>query len=302
MSKKNGLDNVQIAAPCSANWNDMQGDERTRMSSQCSKNVHNIADMTRKEAEDLLSEQGVSVCMRIFRRGDNTIITDDCPVGLRKLRQGVESLTRAVATILGFVLSASLSAFAAVEEHQVNSKPESMPSGVGGGIGAAVGDSQAENAAQEIDHAPVYIRVVPKDTKLPIMLDTVVDSDTAKDGDEFSATSLQDLTIDGATVVPKGSAIKGRIYCHKCSTRLTALELKFESLTSPGNLPIPLIAHLVTHGGIVKVHRGLKDLTVEIKMDTGVVSLGVKMGGAPVGLQPANKSSMRRYTEEVRIA
>ncbi|HMP53386.1 MAG TPA: hypothetical protein PKD05_17685, partial [Candidatus Melainabacteria bacterium] len=56
-----------------------------------------------------------------------------------------------------------------------------------------------------------YVRVVPTGTKIPIIMDTAVDSDTSQEADEFSARTAEDLSIDGATVIPAGSIIKGRI-------------------------------------------------------------------------------------------
>lgn len=84
------LNNLMIAAPCSVSWDSMEslGDDlqRVRYCSLCSKNVYNISDMSSQEAESFLNENGVSQCMRFFRRADGTIINDNCPRGLRKIR------------------------------------------------------------------------------------------------------------------------------------------------------------------------------------------------------------------------
>ena len=53
-----------------------------------------------------------------------------------------------------------------------------------------------------------YVRIVPSGTKIPIVMDTAVDSDTSQEGDEFSARTVEDLTIDGTTVIPAGSIIE----------------------------------------------------------------------------------------------
>lgn len=97
------LDSVQIASPCSASWEEMTGDERTRHCSQCRLDVHNISAMTRGEAEAFLAERlsgGNHVCARLFRRADGTILTADCPVGLAALRtKARRTVTRAAAAI-----------------------------------------------------------------------------------------------------------------------------------------------------------------------------------------------------------
>jgi hypothetical protein len=82
------LDRISIASPCSANWNDMQGDDRRRFCASCRLHVHDLSAMTRDDAEALLRAAGQGrVCVRLFRRADGRVLTRDCPVGLRqKLR------------------------------------------------------------------------------------------------------------------------------------------------------------------------------------------------------------------------
>jgi hypothetical protein len=77
------LDEVQVASPCHAEWNDMTGDERVRFCGSCDKNVYNLSGMTRREATDLLVRTEGRVCVRFFRRPDGTMLTADCPVGVR---------------------------------------------------------------------------------------------------------------------------------------------------------------------------------------------------------------------------
>jgi hypothetical protein len=80
------LDRIEIASPCSVPWDSMQGDGRKRFCGDCKQHVYNVAAMTRAEAEELLACEG-SVCLRLFRRADGTVLTADCPVGLRRKRR-----------------------------------------------------------------------------------------------------------------------------------------------------------------------------------------------------------------------
>ncbi len=91
---------VRIATPCTANWDEMTGDDKVRYCGQCHLNVYNSAAMTDEEVLRTLSgiAQGKRVCMRIYRRQDGTILTKDCPIGVRKLQ---ENLRRAAAFIAG---------------------------------------------------------------------------------------------------------------------------------------------------------------------------------------------------------
>src|SRR6185369_717825 len=80
------LDNVYIASPCSADWDEMRGDERVRFCGRCEKNVYNLSAMTRAEAEAAVAAREGRLCVRFFRRSDGTMLTADCPVGARRLR------------------------------------------------------------------------------------------------------------------------------------------------------------------------------------------------------------------------
>jgi hypothetical protein len=82
------LDQVRVASPCNASWDDMTGDDRVRFCGKCEKNVFNISAMPREDAEQLLRERvGGELCVRFYQRTDGTVLTEDCPVGVRKKRR-----------------------------------------------------------------------------------------------------------------------------------------------------------------------------------------------------------------------
>ena len=81
------IDDIQIASPCTAKWNDMAGDDFARHCAECSKNVYNLSLLTRAEANELIREKEGTLCVRFFRRFDGTVLTADCPVGLRTVRR-----------------------------------------------------------------------------------------------------------------------------------------------------------------------------------------------------------------------
>ena len=94
------LDDIRIASPCTMRWEDMTGGDRVRFCAACQKNVFNLSDMKRGEALDLMRSTEGRVCARFYRRKDGTILTADCPVGLRLAAR------RAKRAILGATLSA----------------------------------------------------------------------------------------------------------------------------------------------------------------------------------------------------
>lgn len=94
--KEDPLKNLRIASPCPMNWTQMTGDERVRFCSSCNLHVYNIAELTRKQATKLITETEGRICGRIYRRSDGTVITKDCPIGLRAIRRRVARVTGAV--------------------------------------------------------------------------------------------------------------------------------------------------------------------------------------------------------------
>ncbi len=91
------LDDVRIASPCPARWEDMIGDDRVRFCGQCTKNVYNLSALSREEGEALLraaqereagqAGAGAGLCVRIYRRSDGTVLTADCPTGVRRKKR-----------------------------------------------------------------------------------------------------------------------------------------------------------------------------------------------------------------------
>ncbi len=80
------LDNLRVASPCDMNWDEMSGDARSRFCGKCAKHVYNLSNMTRAEGEALIAEKEGKLCVRFYQRADGTVLSADCPVGMRKLR------------------------------------------------------------------------------------------------------------------------------------------------------------------------------------------------------------------------
>lgn len=113
------LDNISIATPCSAEWDNMSGTDTIRFCGQCSKNVYDISAMSESEAVSFLAGQQMVPCLKFFRRADDTIIFDNCPAGLRRVRSGVKATVKFVSTVLA-TLMYSVAAFAKDETQPVS--------------------------------------------------------------------------------------------------------------------------------------------------------------------------------------
>lgn len=88
-AEPNLLNTIHVASPCSAAWDRMEGDDRARYCGECRKHVYNLSDMSTAEAEALVREKEGNLCGRFYRRRDGTVMTDNCPVGLRRLRRAL---------------------------------------------------------------------------------------------------------------------------------------------------------------------------------------------------------------------
>lgn len=107
------LEDIKVASPCHARWDDMVGDAKSRHCAACDKHVFNLSAMTREEAELTMLEKTGEVCIRLYRRADGTVITADCPVGVRKKRLRLVGVLA-----LGAGALASAAGYAAVRESE----------------------------------------------------------------------------------------------------------------------------------------------------------------------------------------
>ena len=104
ITNANPLDGVRIASPCSSNWNDMSGTERSRFCLECKLTVYNLSDMTQREAESFLMASEGTVCLRIYRRNDGTVITKDCPSRADRIKKRASHFaTACLALVAAFV-------------------------------------------------------------------------------------------------------------------------------------------------------------------------------------------------------
>lgn len=95
------LHTLKVASPCHADWDQMQGDDQARFCGTCRKNVYNLSEMTEGEAQALINRLEGRLCVRFYTRADGTLLTQDCPVGLRAVRRTLaRKLSYAAALLL----------------------------------------------------------------------------------------------------------------------------------------------------------------------------------------------------------
>jgi hypothetical protein len=87
--------------------------------------------MPRDEAEALLAAREGKMCVRLYKREDGTVMTSDCPVGVKRRRR-----RRAVAGVLGGGMMAATASLFASSTGQMQGAP--VPTGIPEVQGSAV--------------------------------------------------------------------------------------------------------------------------------------------------------------------
>ncbi len=99
-NKKFDLNDIRVASPCPPAWEDMTGDDRVRFCAECKLNVYNLSAMGRDEAEELVRDREERLCVRFYQRDDGTVLTRDCPVGLRAIGRAARARLAALASLV----------------------------------------------------------------------------------------------------------------------------------------------------------------------------------------------------------
>jgi hypothetical protein len=96
---------IKIASPCSARWEDMEGDDRSRFCQHCHKNVYNFTQMSAIEVGALIQEKEGRVCARIYQRTDGKALAENCPRGLARVSRRIKVMA---CSALAFLLLAGV--------------------------------------------------------------------------------------------------------------------------------------------------------------------------------------------------
>jgi hypothetical protein len=117
------LEQIRIASPCSMRWEDMRvvDGDRVRHCAACKLHVYNLSGMSRAQADALVLARrgsGARFCVRLYQRADGTVLTRDCPVGLRSARLRLARAVARVAAALAFLVTGAI--LARSRERMVN--------------------------------------------------------------------------------------------------------------------------------------------------------------------------------------
>jgi len=142
-----------IASPCDVPWSSMRGDDRVRHCTECARDVHNLSAMTQPEVDAFLQEMAGAAtlpCITLYQRADGTMLTADCPVGMRQ-RKKRAFLAAAIGTGAAAIVGLTGLAFL-LHRHPVRHGPEAPPT-----------SSVVEASAAPVDTAVGYVQVTGPD-------------------------------------------------------------------------------------------------------------------------------------------
>jgi hypothetical protein len=153
----------------------MDGEGRVRFCRLCSLNVYDLSGMTRAEAEGLISKTEGRLCGRMTRRADGTVLTKDCPVGLRALRRRASRAAGAA-----FAALVSLCSLASGQ-----TKSQKLSCGRGGGV--KVERKAAKSDAAKTKEAALSGVVLDTNDAFVPNVDVILTDEATKK--EFKATT-----------------------------------------------------------------------------------------------------------------
>jgi hypothetical protein len=107
------LDRINIASPCSADWDRMIGNEQVRFCQHCSLHVHHLSKITRKDALRLIAGSKGKLCVRYYRRPDGAVPTATHAQPLSQIKRRLSRIAAGA-----FTATLSLASNAAAQSSQ----------------------------------------------------------------------------------------------------------------------------------------------------------------------------------------
>jgi len=191
MASKNhlSLDDLIVAAPCDVAWENIDTDgsseDKVRSCQSCKLNVYNVKNMNAGEIQSLLqtdAAQNGRLCIQIYRRADGTLLTEDCPRGLARVRQLSTRLWSKAAACLAAIwaLASAGSGQAALAQEQGQTPGQDQT------------QTQSTNQADKAQTAPHRImgRMMP-----PRHLQPSGQTQTQKQNQDWHTTAEQNINV-----------------------------------------------------------------------------------------------------------
>ena len=102
--------------------------------------------------------------------------------------------------------------------------------------------------------ADAYTQRIPKGTKLNLVMAEPLSTSEMQAGDMFSARLTNDVKINGKTILPSGSLVRGTVEKYKPTARLSRsalLYLTFDHVVTPQGRQLPISAAICSNFDIL---------------------------------------------------
>ena len=184
---------------------------------------------------------------------------------------------------------------------------------------AAVDAADAEARVVEVEGKPTNYSgtaarvVIPSGTVLKVTLIDALDSDTSTVGDHFQANLSEAILNDGATLLAKGTKVRGRVVGVEESGRVkgrASISLVLTDIVQDGRMiPISTGTHADTADSTQKRDAGIIAGGAGVGAAIGAIAGGKKGaaigaatgGGAGTGIVLATKGNDVHYDPETRL-
>ena len=117
MASKHFLNNLTVPSPCPADWSSMTGNDQVRFCDHCNLNVHNLSQMTRTQAQRLISRSNGRLCVRYHHDATGQPRT-------LAVSQTLHRIGRRTSQLAAGAFTATLSITSAVAESSANYRAE----------------------------------------------------------------------------------------------------------------------------------------------------------------------------------
>ena len=95
------FDQYYVAAPCTANWDGMEGTATFRLCQECKAHVYDFRKMDLGEAKALVFQREGKTNNSFYKRRDGKFLTANCKVGVKRRRL---QIYLGIATFCGVIL------------------------------------------------------------------------------------------------------------------------------------------------------------------------------------------------------
>ncbi|HWN45403.1 MAG TPA: carboxypeptidase-like regulatory domain-containing protein [Thermoanaerobaculia bacterium] len=161
-TRKDKLQRLQVASPCSSSWEAMHGDGRRRHCLQCDKSVYDFAQLTPREIAGVIEASQGKLCGRLTRDDWGRLLTLEPPVMADPLpsRRGSPLATAVVTAVLGLSGAAwtdPVTPVSPAAEQGTGERPEGNRPQRTGNAGSSLSGRLANEAGEPVPDAEIKL-------------------------------------------------------------------------------------------------------------------------------------------------